>query len=393
MAENITDLGGVTVDLQGGVYLLTAPVVIPPNYGNVMFTSGTLRANGWSDASRYIVEVGGSGCTNQQKSCNMDIGFTGILFDSNLEAAGSLQITATMGLNVGPLTYHMGFLKAGVDIEGGHEVMVHESWFGEFYWGDPRKENMTLLADSSSILIDGNDHFVLDTISFSSTVGVMLNGAANLLQGVHTWNCATGHGGRGVVTTASQNRFEGIYMDFTDFTAVDPTAIVVSDSFFLGGGRIELVPGNGAVVSGLNLRDNEFWDPYGLTDGATVITNTTSPWSSGKPFASVTDATIAGTLVEPNSVFRPLSTRVTRTVAVSSARSSVSVDFGPHMPFLVTEAPLQSVEFSVSAQGSVIPSSTARFNSTSLTVVIEASEAFVGSVTVTADQSKRSINA
>ena len=392
MAENITDLGGVTVDMQGGVYLLTAPIVIPSNYGNVRFTGGTLRAHGWSDASRFIVEVGDSSCKNGQASCNMEIGFSGMLFDSNLEAAGSMKITATMGVSVGPLTYHMGFLKAGMDIEGGHEVMVHESWFGEFYWGNPPAFNVSVFNNTVGILINGNDHVITDVIVFSSQIGIQVNGGANLVSGAHTWNCATKRGGRGIVSTFRNTRLEGIYMDFTDFTVVDPSATVVSDSFFLGGGRIELVPGSKATVTGLDLRDNTFWDPYGLTDGATVITNTTSPWSSGKSFSSVTDASMSGTMIQPGTIFRPLSPRVTRTVKVTQAATRVEIDFAPHMPFSVTEAPVQSVEYSISASGSSFPGSAARFNSTSLVVSIETSEAFTGSVTVTADQSKHSID-
>lgn len=38
---------------------------------------------------------------------------------------------------------------------------------------------------------------VTNTIVFSARVGVQLTGAANILNGVHTWNCATGNGGTG----------------------------------------------------------------------------------------------------------------------------------------------------------------------------------------------------
>jgi hypothetical protein len=33
----------------------------------------------------------------------------------------------------------------------------------------------------------GNDHFITNTIVFSSKIGVAVTGAANLLTGVHTW--------------------------------------------------------------------------------------------------------------------------------------------------------------------------------------------------------------
>ena len=41
--------------------------------------------------------------------------------------------------------------------------------------------------------INGNDHFVVDSIIWQYTnVGVEINGAANLLQGVHAWGSGCG---------------------------------------------------------------------------------------------------------------------------------------------------------------------------------------------------------
>jgi hypothetical protein len=34
---------------------------------------------------------------------------------------------------------------------------------------------------------EGNDHYVTNTIVFSSKIGVAVYGAANILTGVHTW--------------------------------------------------------------------------------------------------------------------------------------------------------------------------------------------------------------
>ena len=47
---------------------------------------------------------------------------------------------------------------------------------------------------SQGISIEGNDHYVSNTIVFSARVGVLLTGAANILNGVHTWNCETSNG-------------------------------------------------------------------------------------------------------------------------------------------------------------------------------------------------------
>ena len=45
MADNNTDLGGATLDLSGGTYLISAPLVIPGGNGNLHIVDGTLRAS------------------------------------------------------------------------------------------------------------------------------------------------------------------------------------------------------------------------------------------------------------------------------------------------------------------------------------------------------------
>lgn len=35
--------------------------------------------------------------------------------------------------------------------------------------------------------INGNDHYIMDSIVFSSKVGLEVNGAANFIKGVHVW--------------------------------------------------------------------------------------------------------------------------------------------------------------------------------------------------------------
>ena len=58
MASGIADMGGVTLDLGGGQFLLSAPVVIPPMYGNLHVRDGTLRASSSFPGDRWLVEIG-----------------------------------------------------------------------------------------------------------------------------------------------------------------------------------------------------------------------------------------------------------------------------------------------------------------------------------------------
>ena len=66
--------------------------------------------------------------------------------------------------------------------------------------------------NATGILVAGNDHYVSDVIVYSALIGVELSGAANVISGVHTWNCATGKGGVGILNTAGHNHFTGCYL-------------------------------------------------------------------------------------------------------------------------------------------------------------------------------------
>lgn len=56
-----------------------------------------------------------------------------------------------------------------------------------------------------------------------------MNGAANVLQAVHTWN----GGGIGMKVTAHQTRLLGCYLDYNFLQVVDPSGLTVTESFFL----------------------------------------------------------------------------------------------------------------------------------------------------------------
>ena len=69
MADNVTDLGGVVVDLEGGDYLISAPITVPPMYGNIHFTSGTIRTSVSFPKGSYLVEVGAQTCAEHGQGC------------------------------------------------------------------------------------------------------------------------------------------------------------------------------------------------------------------------------------------------------------------------------------------------------------------------------------
>ena len=80
MADNVTDLGGVTIDMEGGEFLISAPIHVPPMFGNLRFQRGTIRASPSFPVDSYLIEVGGGACAGvlirnrSQGCCNEHIG-------------------------------------------------------------------------------------------------------------------------------------------------------------------------------------------------------------------------------------------------------------------------------------------------------------------------------
>ena len=180
MAANIVDLGGATVDLGGGDYLLSQPLLVPPFFGNVHFVDGTLRAAPSFPPSSWLVQVGNLSCQpllpngkpDGQGSCVEFVTFSNMLFDAAHVAAGGVNIANAMGATVGPSAFFIGFKQAGVRIDGGHEVMIIEAWLAECYWSNfealggpcagesPGSSSPEWKSESIGILINGPDNYL-----------------------------------------------------------------------------------------------------------------------------------------------------------------------------------------------------------------------------------------
>ena len=271
MASGIADLGGATLDLVGGQYLISKPLVIPPMVGNLHLRDGTLRASSSFPPAMWLVSVGNattckpilpSGKPDAQASCNEGVTLSNMLFDAAHVAAGGVYAGAVMGTVI-TSAFFTGFTQIGISIEHGHEVMVSETWLASCYWSDAARCRAGSSATSIGVRIDGNDHYMSNVIVFDYTgVGVEVLGAANLLEAVHTWN----GGGIGIALGsassaygAHQNRLLGCYLDYNTLDMYDPSAVVVESSFFLATHAvIHAVHGR---IDGLVMRYNSYTTP------------------------------------------------------------------------------------------------------------------------------------
>lgn len=212
----IANAGGCEIDLGGGEFLVSSTVVIPEYVGNMRLGHGSLVADdtpGVFANGTFLLRVGVEGsCNVPQGSCNVDLGFPELFLDGRHVASG-LQINNVMGTTVGPGAYFLNFSFYGIQVNKGHEVMLHRAWLGETNFDFPFSE--TALPKAIAVQLNGNDHYILDTVVFSAKVGLEVNGAANYVTGTHVWfpqNQALAFVAQGVMAfhiTRAGNRFNG----------------------------------------------------------------------------------------------------------------------------------------------------------------------------------------
>ena len=212
----IRNSGGCEIDLGGAEYLTSKPVKFPEYVGNINFGHGSLTAaSNFSGDFLIVVGIEGS-CKVPQGSCNVDLNFPELFLDGRHVASG-MQINNVMGSTLGPGGYILNFTEYGVQINAGHEVMIDRCWLGETNFDFPF--DMEHPPRSTAIQINGHDHFVLNTIVFSSKVGLEVSGSANVLTNVHVWfpeNRALAFVDIGVMAfhiVQRGNRFSGCYID------------------------------------------------------------------------------------------------------------------------------------------------------------------------------------
>jgi hypothetical protein len=291
------------IDLEGGSYLISEPIYIPPFYGNLNIGNGVLRANpdhfansssttSGSSNRRWLIEIGNlTQCLDaenqihdQQNSCHEFINLHHLLLDANHVAAGGIKASAIMGATIDAV-FVTHFPYVGIQIDEGHEVMIANSWLAEWYWKGDHPTRGCYNQNSIGIQINGQDHYVTNTIVFHCTkVGVQIHGGANVLEGVHTWN----GGGTGIqiLKGSSQNRLIGCYLDYNSLDAYTPIQrLTVEFGFFLQTG-VRLIASNATYESSQRMRSTlPLIDRDGkiLIDGLILRSNSYSIWNDKQP--------------------------------------------------------------------------------------------------------------
>jgi hypothetical protein len=260
--------------------------------------------------------------------------------------------------------------------------MISDAWLAECYWSDDscyQNNNSTSIGIE---ILNGHDHYITNTIVFDFTkVGVAITGAANILQGVHTWN----GGGVGIAIGNAQNygrthqtRLIGCYLDFNTLDLYDPKETIVESTFFLVTNTILHAAstttattrrgGGGGTIDGLIMRYNTYASSSSTKQKQSVVLEGT--------FTSVSRVSIVDEIGAYKS-----STRATASLFQSSATEWV-FDFSSILLFPT----IDHVSYSIASSHSSFFSHMARPPNNGTTVTVVTSEAVDATVYMTVEQ-------
>ena len=258
LMPGVANLGGAEVHLDGGTYIINRPLRLPEvNGGNFMIHGGSLKASDSFPTDRHLIELWSP---SDSPISYEYITLKDLLLDSNFRGGG-ISIVNSVRITV-ENCYISRFTTDGILIRGGHEAYVSNCFIGQHITvgGDLREKDFSGVG----INVAGNDNAITDVVIFSAAIGVLVEGQANVLTGVHCYNKATGLGGIGIYLKSpgfTQNRILNCYLDFTGIVMDDPVQVQISNSFFLGNAQIKIKSLKG-VAKGVSIVNNMFSGDY-----------------------------------------------------------------------------------------------------------------------------------
>eukprot|EP00730_Choanoeca_flexa_P016880 TRINITY_DN8057_c0_g1_i4.p1 TRINITY_DN8057_c0_g1~~TRINITY_DN8057_c0_g1_i4.p1 ORF type:complete len:289 (+),score=22.50 TRINITY_DN8057_c0_g1_i4:282-1148(+) len=216
--QPMKDLGGAILDLSGGTYLISQPLIMPPGYANFNIQDGTLRASSSFPINQTLLLIGGG--TIKGAGC-LNIAVRRVTLDGGRIAGANLFVQNGQYVNIGPAVMVYGFNQYGIRMDGTGGGYIHQSWLGETppstFTGAGLTEINNLTA--TAISLEGSEHdcYVTDVIIWSALVGIKTKNGANTFTHVHPWNLMDSVGGIGFFLDSGSSNVSkacphGVYM-------------------------------------------------------------------------------------------------------------------------------------------------------------------------------------
>lgn len=137
---------------------------------------GSLRASDDFSGNGHLIELRSSSSSSLYEYITLKE----LMLDSNFRGGG-IAIINSIRTTVDNC-YISHFTTAGISIQDGHETYIRNSFIGQHIniGGDDREKDFSGIG----INITGNDNAVTDVVIFSASIGVMVQGQANMLTGL-----------------------------------------------------------------------------------------------------------------------------------------------------------------------------------------------------------------
>lgn len=332
--------GGVGVDLGGGTYRISSPLLLH-NFNGIRVFGGTIVAGAEFPPTGCLLDVQGQG----------NLVFEDLTLDSN-HTGGGMRVDNVVEVTVRSLFFlhYSSFGIWGDDAHGAsHELLVTESFFAEFMWGEKGFDTLSLQNGTGIYLAPQfYDSNFYNTIIRCTRVGVVNHAGANLFHGLHIYaTCNKDPGGLnvavGMLSVAwGQTRIDNCYFDDSPLVIVSAHDMVVKNSLVYGLGSVIFAPTPGTSASGAFVTNMVFSNtPYSglgpgihydtslaqypaLTNGVVVAENGGSAGDRAPLRTTRPTATVLATCNSTTTSQRP----------IASANVTVSLDLRPFLLFL-----------------------------------------------------------
>eukprot|EP00040_Diaphanoeca_grandis_P013918 m.70316 g.70316 ORF g.70316 m.70316 type:complete len:537 (+) comp24210_c0_seq1:213-1823(+) len=395
------DLGGATLDLAGGVFLISSPIVFPSQGArNFQVRGGTLRAASTFPETGFLLEL-----NYTEGSYVENAVFEDMVFDGGRELrGGGLCTVENLHVRVQGCWF-LRFGTTGLYVLNGHELYVDDTWLSQAtFAGDG-----TCGGNGTGIQLMQADGSVSNSVIFCTKLGIHLDGGNVILENLHVYNTGHYHYREdsklmpfGAVWSHYANgiRIIGGYFDDCIVVLDNPRDVVITASTWLlggwsseGGVVLRAIQGHGAprpILRGLRITDSYM---QRMPSFPSNVKTTQFVWFDGNQ-GKFNDSVMVN-VVLANNVFDvagldALTARTTRgrkSVRVANA-TLAELDFSDQLLFPGVLAAVQvSVVFDSNSSGPSVTYRAYQVSSAPLTVTVAFSGPASGLVTVDVDQS------
>jgi len=257
------------VDFNGGEYLISKPLILPPGK-RVTLQNGTLLAADNFPENGFLIESGQAG--KDGSFANEDLCFDNMLFDSR-HRGGGLKLKS-YNRAVITRTWFRHFRTTGLHLAGwSHEALVDKVYFNEYTWDEWTATQTNPERFGTALIVDSPDNHFSEVVVALAKKGIEVGGQYNQFANIHVWGCSE----QGVHLKSSFLSLNQAYIDGVQVQIDDPWQVEIVNSKFFAHindpdwAFIVLKPTKqNTYVKGLKIKDSSFQNTESTIKGLKI---------------------------------------------------------------------------------------------------------------------------